>query len=145
VSAKSHALPSKVDPADRQVVDAFLLENGRYPKPGDGEAYEALRRSQKANLEAQASTPWQEFESEPVAANRQKSAARTLAAIETPDVTAAPSSTPRPAPRARERSNRRSRSEQSSRSGDSGDPPRPDDLDPRPRGRRLRRARGRAS
>jgi hypothetical protein len=64
--------------SDYRTWERFVFDNGRDPRPGDGEAWEALSRIRGGNLEVQAVTPKQPYESEASADWRQSTATKAL-------------------------------------------------------------------
>jgi hypothetical protein len=136
----STALPSKADPADREIAEAFMLATGREPGPGDGEAYAAFMRVIAANMTAAVTTPALPNEPADSVAWRQKTATRWLVTQKSAAKTIAAIAAPQT--RSREGSSKRRRREQSSRSGDGGNPPRPRPPELSPPRRVFHRARG---
>jgi hypothetical protein len=134
----SHAVPSKADPADIAIAEAFMLANGRWPEKGDGEAWEARRRCIIANTRAAATTPPLPNEPADSAAWRHQAATRWLVRQKIASKMI-PTASVAPQTRSRESSSRR-RAEMASRSGDGRDrPPSSVDLTRRRRGRRRTR------
>jgi hypothetical protein len=129
---------SAADPKDRLKVVSFLEQRGRYPAPGDGEPYKALKRMERANLTMQATATAMAGESKQSVAWRKRTARKMLARLVRPSIPRVA----RPREAAPASGRRRSDSGGGARQGDSGDSD-PDEPEPpdvaRPKGRASRR------